>query len=77
MHPTLLQGRCREGIGLRSHRTHSRGEEAQFEVPEGLLKLALGLHKAEDNRFSGSWAPQKLLHAMEDLRTECWPVGWL
>ena len=31
--------------------------------------------EVEDNRFSGSWTPQTLLDAAEELRTEWGPMG--
>lgn len=64
---------------------HSSGGEVQSEIPKELLELAWApLHpqppactEAKDDRFSVSWAPQMLLNAVEELRTECGPKGGL
>jgi hypothetical protein len=61
---------------------HSGGGGAQSEVP-GTAGTVLGVPwpawrlEAETIWFLGSWAPQVLLEATEEVRIEWGPVGWI
>lgn len=63
---------------MRSHSTPLLEWEAQSEDPADLPELTWGPRaytKPEEDRFSGSWAPQVLMNAAEELRMECPLVG--